>query len=474
MAKIEYKVSFVKVTDEGIERSTDVLMNDISSEEKQDIKSIVFLPINSEEIEDITDKLTGFPLLENIYLPHNLTVNVEKIKKESPMLKSLLMLTRQTIANSLDQEVVSVDAREIEGEENAKFRAFVDTAKDGKQTFYVTAKQVQPHDVLEKTDKKEMFTYKDASEYIDGDKGIAKVIDEINAGIEDERIKIEVGAETLHALLSVFVDKGITKNEFTIDFSKLYDKIESYKAISKSVNQVSTKEEVETNIVEAYQNVLKNHYFNRLKVLSGRLLSLALAATDEEADILRSDYLQLLIPCIIDSPDFDDSYKEGNQVADILTEMPSTICAFIKKSSDRALVGKHLRAVVEEMKNAVEDIKLLIENYLSNSASMTKAREGFCKILDYSEDNEKEKAVVDEYVDILLQKDFGRLTGKDVKSINNEIKRQVRNVENSERELLDIVRECVKEVPTEFEIQNALIEAVAKNGYVAFSGGEEN
>ena len=226
MAKIEYKVSFVKITDEGIERHTDILLDDISAEERQDIKSLVFLPINSEEVEDITNKLIGFPLLENIYLPYNLTTTVDKAKKECPMLKSLFMLTRQTITNSLDQEVVCVDATDMESAENARFRAFVETSKDGKQSFYITAKQVQPHEIVEKSEKMAMFTYKDVDEYINGEKGLAKVIDEINDGIEDERIKIEVGAETLQALLSVFVDKGITKNEFTIDFSKLYDKIE--------------------------------------------------------------------------------------------------------------------------------------------------------------------------------------------------------------------------------------------------------
>ena len=474
MAKIEYKVSFVKVTDEGIERHTDILLEDISNEERQDIKSLVFLPINSQQVEDITDKLVGFPLLESIYLPYNLTTTMKQAKKNCPMLQSILVLTRQTIANSLDSQVVSVMAREIEGQETAKFRAFVSTEKDGKQTFYVTAKQVQAHDVEQVSDSVEMFTYRDANEYIDGENGLAQIIEDINAGIEDERIKIEVGPDTLHALLSVFVEKGITKNEFTIDFSKLYDKIESYKAISKSVNQVSTKEDVETNIVEAYQNVLKTHYFNRLKTISDKFLSLALATKEGEDEVLRSDYLQLLIPCIIDSPNFDDSYKEGNQVTEILSEMPSTICSFIKKSSDRALVGRHLRSVVDEMKGAVEDIKILIENYLNDSARMDDARREFCKILDYSEDNAKEKEIVDGYIEILLSKDFGRLTSLDVKNINKEIKRQVRDIENSEKEILDIVREVINDFPTEFELQNALISTVAKNGYVAFGETEEN
>jgi hypothetical protein len=67
-------------------------------------------------------------------------------------------------------------------------------------------------------------------------------------------------------------------------------------------------------------------------------------------------------------------------------------------------------------------------------------------------------------VNILLQKDWGRLTANDVKNINQVIKTNVRNVENSDKDVVEIIRESIIDFPTEFDVQNALIDAVAEYG----------
>ena len=65
---MNYKVSYVRITDEGLERHTDVYLSDISMEDRRDIKSIIFLPVETQEVIDITSELKGFPILEQIFL----------------------------------------------------------------------------------------------------------------------------------------------------------------------------------------------------------------------------------------------------------------------------------------------------------------------------------------------------------------------------------------------------------------------
>ena len=42
--KYEFKVNYVKVTEEGLEKYNDVRFDDLTHEDRQDIKSLVFLP----------------------------------------------------------------------------------------------------------------------------------------------------------------------------------------------------------------------------------------------------------------------------------------------------------------------------------------------------------------------------------------------------------------------------------------------
>ena len=148
--KLNFKVSYVKITEVGLEKFNSVLLSEITPEERKDIKSLTFLPVNTEDVLDLTGMLNGFPILEYLYLPSTMTISMKEAIKECPMLKSLLLLTTNNVGNSLAQTVVKVNAKEEEGDNTSEFRTFVTTTKDGRQVFEVNAKQIKNRPIIVK------------------------------------------------------------------------------------------------------------------------------------------------------------------------------------------------------------------------------------------------------------------------------------------------------------------------------------
>jgi len=97
----DFRVSYVRISEEGLERISNVRLKDITQEDRLDIKSLMFLPISTRIKIDITSELKGFPILENLYLPSMLTTTMSGVAKECPMLKAILMISKNTVNNSL-------------------------------------------------------------------------------------------------------------------------------------------------------------------------------------------------------------------------------------------------------------------------------------------------------------------------------------------------------------------------------------
>ncbi|MBQ7352154.1 MAG: hypothetical protein IJW59_04800 [Clostridia bacterium] len=462
---IKFKVSYVRITEEGLDRHTDIYLDDISMEEKKDIKSLIFLPIKTEEVVDITNLLKNFPILENLYIPSTMKTSIKELSKECPMLKSLLILTRDAIRDSLDKEVVKVNAHEEEGDNTAEFRTFVDTDKNGKQTFVVNAKQVQNHEIIIVEKKVERLTPSQVTEYISGEKGIMPVIDQINAEIEDERCKIELSSEMLESLLSIFVEKGVTFEEFTIDFSKLYDKIESYKSIAKSVNQVSIKEEIEGLIVETYQNVLRVHYDNLLKDLAPKLLTLANVTVLDTQEMLLRDLKTYIANVIVESPLFDEDYKTSGEIDNILSEIPSGMSRHIRVAKDRGLLRKYLAQAVSELKSNKDELFEKIDRWLKSKTDVMNARNSFARAFGLDVERKQSQKLLDTFVDALVTRNFGTLTKEDVLYVIGQIQSGINNQEISGKELIRLINTEVSSLVTKEDLKNSAVEFIAKNGY---------
>ena len=465
----DFKVSYVRISEEGLERISDVSLKNITSEDKMDIKSLMFLPIASGAPIDITPELKGFPILENLYLPSMLVTTMKGVAKECPMLKSILMLSKSTVNNSLDQTVVKVNAMEEEGDNTAQFRTFVETTKDGKQTFLVNAKQVLNYELVIEEKVIERLTMSQVKNYISGENGIIASIDEINASIDDERCKIEITAEMLESLLGIFVEKGVTFEEFTIDFSKLYDKIESYKNLAKSVNQVSIKEEVETNIVETYQTVLQRHYDNLVLGLSDTVAKLVAGVDLETEALLLGDLSSYLSQVVVDSPAFDEDYKEGDALDTILSELPTAIARNIKSSRERGLARKYLSQVVSNLRTNKEELYALIEARLSEKAGIEDTRNAFAERFGLDETKSKQAMLLDQIVEVVATKNFGVIAKEDILGVVDRVEKRMGNGEIRSKEMLELITQVVAEYPTKEEIKGVLVDFIAKNGYSAIN-----
>lgn len=463
---MNFKVSYVRITDEGLERHNNVMLDDISVEERKDIKSLIFLPINSDIMWDISGALKGFPILEYLYLPSTMTITMKEALKECPMLKSLMLLSSNNASNSLSQSVVKVNASETEGDNTAEFRAFVTTTKDNRQIFEVNSKQIQNRPIVVTVESVRRLTMDDVNEYISGERGIAHGIDFINSQIEDKRCKIDITAEVLVSLLSLFVEKGVTFEEFTIDFSKLYDKIESYKTIMKNVNQVSIKEEIEGSIVEAFQNVQRVHYEKCLKDLATPINKLCSAVTLDTENMLVADLKTFVVNVIVESPDFPaDDYTSDGALNSLLDYVPTGVSRNLKSTRERGMTRKYLSQIVSQLKTNKGELIAGIEARLASKTSLEHARETFAKSFGLDEGRKQSQKLIDAFVNALTEKDFGTLTKSDVNGMINGIREELKNGEVQGRALLQLIDNIVYNYLTENEIKDVIVDFVVDNGY---------
>ena len=461
----EFRVSYVRITEEGLERHNDVLLKDVTSEDRKDIKSLIFLPVNTDRMYDVTDVVKGFPILESVYLPSMMTTSMSALVKECPMIMSLVLLSQGTEGNSLDECVVKVNAHEEEGDNTAEFRTFVTTTKDGKQTFQVNSRQVLSHELVIEEKIVERLTLDQVREAISGENGVIATLDAINSEIEDERCRIDITEETLESLFGIFVEKGVTFEEFSIDFSKMCDKIESYKTIVKSVNQVTIKEDVEGNIVETYQNILQLHYDNLLKELSTIGAKLVAGTTLDTEESLVVDLKTRIANVVVDNPSFDEDYKEGDTLDTILSDIPTAVSRNIRTSRERGLLRKYLAQAVSQLKTDKEGLYSLIEAKLKERASIEWVRARFAKTFGLDLEKKQQAKLVDKIVTILTPKNFGTMTKDDVRGIIKRIQKEMGNGEVRSKEMLEIISRVSSDYPTKEEINNVLVDFIEGNGY---------
>ena len=297
------------------------------------------------------------------------------------------------------------------------------------------------------------------------------VIEEINESIEDPRCRIDIGKEILENLLQLFVEKGLTFEQFTIDFSKLYDKIESYKSIARSVNQVSIKEEVETCIIETYQRVQQLLYENML-VEHAVLLPKLVDGTDaENENLLFADLSRYIVNLATLSPQFDENYKEGDTIDSILNEIVLVMPRTVKSSKSRDLLKKNLTQVVTRLKADKQDLFTRIDKCLEERVSVDWARETFANKFGLDLGKKQPRNLADGFIEALTTKNFVTLVKEDVLGIIANVKKEMGNGEIRSKEMLDIIGKVVEAFPTKEEIYNVLVEFVAKNGYAAIKQG---
>ena len=469
--KIEIKVSYVRVTEYGLETHRDVLLSDILDDERKDVKVLSFLPIIYDEVMDITEYLHGFAILESLNLPSMMTTTMDKAKKHCPLIKQIIALSRNTFEQSIEGIAGRVVAREEEGDNDAVFTGYVTTDKEGKQSIVINPLHIDNREIVIEDKSVERLTLKHIDEYISGENGLMSVIEEINGAIEDSRCHIDIGKEILENLLQLFVEKGLTFEQFTIDFSKLYDKIESYKSIARSVNQVSIKEEVETCIIETYQRVQQLMYENML-VEHADILPKLVAGTDAESEnLLYADLSRYIVNLVTLSPQFDDNYQEGNTLDTILNEIVLVLPRNVKSSKSRDLLKKHLTQVVSRLKADKQDLFARIEKCLEERVSVDWARETFANKFGLDITKKQQRNLADGFISALTTKNFVTLVKEDVLGIIANVKKEMGNGEIRSKEMLEIIGRVVEAFPTKEEIYNVLVEFVATKGYSAIKQG---
>ena len=469
--KIEIKVSYVRVTEYGLETHKDVLIESILDDERKDVKVLSFLPVIYDGLLDITDYLKGFAILENLNLPSMMTTTMDKVKKYCPLVKQIVVLSRNTFEQNIAGTAGRVIGREEEGDNDAVFTAYVTTDKEGKNSFVINPIHIDNHEIAVDNAPVERLTLKRIQDYISGENGLMSVIEEINESIEDPRCRIDIGKEILENLLQLFVEKGLTFEQFTIDFSKLYDKIESYKSIARSVNQVSIKEEVETCIIETYQRVQQLLYENML-VEHAVLLPKLVDGTDaENENLLFADLSRYIVNLATLSPQFDENYKEGDTIDSILNEIVLVLPRTVKSSKSRDLLKKSLTQVVTRLKADKQDLFTRIDKCLEERVSVDWARETFANKFGLDLGKKQPRNLADGFIEALTTKNFVTLVKEDVLGIIANVKKEMGNGEIRSKEMLDIIGKVVEAFPTKEEIYNVLVEFVAKNGYAAIKQG---
>ena len=469
--KMKIKVSYVRVTEYGLEAHRDVLLSDMLDDEKKDVKTLSFLPILYDGVLDITDYLKGFSIVETVNLPSMMTTTMEKAKKNCPLIKQLLMLSRNSFEQTIVGNAVRVVAKEEEGDNETAFTAYVTTNKEGNSSLVLNPIHIDNHEIVIDEKPVERLTLKQVEDYVSGENGIVGVIEEINTSIEDPRCHIDIGKELLENLLQIFVEKGLTFEQFTIDFSKLYDKIESYKSIAKSVNQVTIKEEVEACIIETYQNVQQSLFERTLDDYAVLLSKLISGADAESENLLLADLSRYIINLTTLSPQFNESYKEDDTIDNILGDMVVAMPKGIRSSRNRDLLKKNLAQVVSQLKDNKEDLFAKIDKCLEERVSVEWAMDTFASKFGLDLSKKQPLNLAKGFVEALTTKNFVTLVKEDVLGIIVNVKKKVGNGEVRSKELLDIIKKVIEAFPTREEIYNVLVEFVANKGYSAIKQG---
>ena len=286
---LEIKVSYVRITQYGLESHKDESLMNLNYEDRKDIKVMSFLPVKYDGVLDVSEYLDGFAILETLNLPSMMTTTMKQAKGKCPMLKEIVLISRNTFEQSLDSSAVRITAKELEGDNDLILSCYSTIDKEGMQTIVVNPVHIDNHEIVMEDKVLERLSMEHVDEYVSGERGLIKLIEEVNATIEDPRCHIEIGEDMLENLLYLFVEKGLTFEQFAIDFSKLYDKIESYKSISRTINQVSIKEEVESCIIETYQELQEVLYKGMLSDNAQKLSKLVSNVDIKAQDALVSD-----------------------------------------------------------------------------------------------------------------------------------------------------------------------------------------
>ena len=464
---IEIKVSYVRITEYGLETHKNELLSNLNSEDRKDVKSLSFLPIIYDGVLDITEYLKDFAILEDLNLPSMMTTTIDKAKRYCPMLMQIVTLSRNTFEQKIDGTAARIIGREEEGDNDASFLAYSSTDKEGKTTIVINPVHIDNHAIVVEDKKVERLTLAHVEEYVSGEKGLMSVIEEINASIEDPRCHIDIGKDILENLLQLFVEKGLTFEQFTIDFSKLYDKIESYKSIARSVNQVSIKEEVETCIIETYQRVQQLMYENMLVEHAEILPKLVAGATVDTENMLLSDLSRYVVNLVTLSPKFDEDYKNGNTVDNIMNDIVLVLPRGVKSSKNRDLLKKNLTQVVARLKEDKQGLFARIDKCLEDRVSVEWARETFANKFGLDLTKKQPRNLANNFVGALTTKNFVTLVKDDVLGIIANVKKEMGNGEVRSKELLEIINRVVEAFPTKEEIYNVLVDFIASNGYGA-------
>ena len=383
------------------------------------------------------------------------------------MVKQILALSRNTFEQNISGSAVRVVAREEEGDNDASYLAYSETDKEGKTTLLLNPIHIDNHEIIIEDKKVERLTLANVEDYVSGERGLVKVIEEINAHIEDPRCHIDIGAEILENLLQLFVEKGLTFEQFTIDFSKLYGKIESYKSIARSVNQVSIKEEVEACIIETYQRVQQLLFENMLVEHAGILPKLVVGSNAETEEMLMSDLSRYVVNLLTLSPKFSEDYRNGNMVDDIMNEIVLVLPRGVKSSKNRDLLKKNLSQVVTRLKEDKANLFARIDKCLEDRVSVEWARDTFADKFGLDVTKKQPRNLANSFVNALTTKNFVTLVKDDVLSVIANVKKEMGNGEVRSKELLEIIVRVVDAFPTKEEIYNVLVDFIASNGYGA-------
>ncbi len=466
---LNIKVSYTQRTDLGLEdvRETDIYS--ITEEDKQKVVKLVFLPVDYEGKINVTDLLKGFVNLEGLYLPSMMTTTLDRAKKYSSKLKTLVILSRDTFEQNMSSRIVSVKGSREEDDNDVELSAFLLAGKDGANSLLLNPTHIKNHVTMPETlaNAINYLTTEQVDDYLSGEKGLVALIDQINDGIENRKNRVDLDKNMLRNLLEIIIEKGVTFEQFTIDFSKLYDKIELYKSEVRNSDTTEIKDTVEGYVSETFQNVQETHYKRVLKDTATTMSKLVTGVDANTENLLLADLYRYVLNLVVASPKLTDEYKEDNTADAILDDVVSGVMENVKSVKVSGRLRSSLEQIVNTFKGNKEDLYARIDKCLADKVDVDWVEETFAKKFGLDLSKRQSRNLADGFADALATKNFATLVKDDVLGIIANVKKEMGNGEIRSKEMLELVGKVVQNFPTKEEIYNVLVDFVAKNGYKA-------
>lgn len=372
-------VSYTKFTDAGIVKVENVKLSEISEEEKKDIFQLVVLPIKRPKSEGpvtISDKISGFPRLESIYLPAKTSKGGVNLKnfKECPNLRILFFTELSEFSKPDASTSVRVKGLPSElniGEQQSE-RAFTlldvnddnlketnfnaELLQDGQAVSYIC--QIPQRNIIPTKPRKPANFVPSVTIDVLNVKveNILNVINQINTEITSDNHKIPFTKEEISSMLKSIADNSVSRQVFDERFDKLIEELGNIKA--GQVQESTIAENVGNAIVEAYQDTISQDIDTKLESVVSKVRSGL--ATKQDIGNLKGEIIKLAV--VIDKISSEESTIDSTATQiSTLSEKFNKYLTETSAQDKTEIIEKITEAIAELQKDPVQTLNLIKE-----------------------------------------------------------------------------------------------------------------